>query len=298
MRYVLLALVCVVWNTYCNSSSESPTYIDNGVIRVGIDPKYGGSISYLAYSKTPETNLINRHDLGREIQLSFYAGPPNFCPPAPSWPNWSWNPISAGDAYGNPSRIVEIKKESGSILYVKSVPYMWACNHVECECEFIWRISILGTYVKVEATLNNHRADHADYGKRDQELPAFYTIGKLWQMWTYTGGKPWTYDTPSMHTNHGPPWEKFAPTEGWAAFTMDQTTDHFGLGLVSPGKTQLLSGFAGSDRKGGEYDSSTGYLAFVDQVDLVWDLNYSFTFYLVLGNLDTIRGTAYHLQGH
>jgi hypothetical protein len=67
---------------------SDPLYIDNGVIRLGINPRYGGSISYFAYSPNPDQNYINCHDLGREIQMSFYSGPVNYCPPNPGWKNW------------------------------------------------------------------------------------------------------------------------------------------------------------------------------------------------------------------
>ena len=160
---------------------------------------------------------------------------------------------------------------------MKTAPLMWACEKVECECEFEMLISLIGTYVKVDTSVNNHRGDRTAYGKRDQELPAFYTIGKLWQMWTYTGDNPWEREAPSMHIDQGPPWVKYTATESWAAFTMYNTTDNWGLGLVSPGKTQLLTGYSHYNHQGGEYDPTTGYLAFLDQLDITWNYQYKFS---------------------
>lgn len=42
--------------------------LDNGVITVGVDPTRGGSLSYLSQSGK-NYSVINRHDLGREIQV-------------------------------------------------------------------------------------------------------------------------------------------------------------------------------------------------------------------------------------
>ncbi|MGO8749710.1 MAG: hypothetical protein ACLQNE_27455 [Thermoguttaceae bacterium] len=50
----------------------SVSYLDNGVIRLGVDSGLGGAITYLSYSPsynhTPaEPNVINCADTGREI---------------------------------------------------------------------------------------------------------------------------------------------------------------------------------------------------------------------------------------
>ena len=52
-----------------------------------------------------DASVINTHDMGREVQLSFYSGPSQY-EPSPgsqqcntSWRqgNWPWNPIGAGE---------------------------------------------------------------------------------------------------------------------------------------------------------------------------------------------------------
>src|SRR4051794_11278549 len=42
------------------------SYLDNGTIRIGVDLDLGGSITHLSRSGGGE-NLINSHDLGRQI---------------------------------------------------------------------------------------------------------------------------------------------------------------------------------------------------------------------------------------
>ena len=72
--------------------SEKMTYLDNGIIKVGVDLARGGSIGYLADAKEG-VNVVNAHDLGRWIGQSYYAGPRPFGTPHPDWKDWPWNPV-------------------------------------------------------------------------------------------------------------------------------------------------------------------------------------------------------------
>ena len=49
-------------------------YIDNGVIKLGVNLALGGSITYIADSKTGK-NVVNNWDWGRQVQMSFFAYP-------------------------------------------------------------------------------------------------------------------------------------------------------------------------------------------------------------------------------
>ena len=53
-------------------------FLDNGLVRVGVDATRGGSIGWL--SASGGRNLVNHADMGREVQLSFYAGPDPYNP--------------------------------------------------------------------------------------------------------------------------------------------------------------------------------------------------------------------------
>jgi hypothetical protein len=50
------------------------TYLENGVIRIGVDKSRGSAIGYFSLSKDPR-NLLNHHDEGRFIQQSYYGDP-------------------------------------------------------------------------------------------------------------------------------------------------------------------------------------------------------------------------------
>lgn len=169
-------------------SSERMSYLDNGTIKVGVDLGRGGSIGYLADVKTGG-NVVNVHDLGRWIGQSYYAGPKPFGTAHPAWKDWPWNPVSAGDAYGNASKLLE-KKNDGKTLYVKSIPMQWALKNVPGDCTFETWITLKGRTVQVRNSLTNQRKDEKQYPALDQELPAVYAIGKLHRLMTYTGDNP------------------------------------------------------------------------------------------------------------
>ena len=132
--------------------------------------------------------------MGREVQLSFYAGPSNY-EPSPgsqacntSWRHgeWPWNPIGAGDVVGNTGQVLDIQIDDNShSMYVKSKPLQWACNNVSCECTFEKWISLNGTTATVKASLTNARSDKTFYPGQGEELPAVYTTGYLHRLAIY-----------------------------------------------------------------------------------------------------------------
>src|SRR6266446_2894152 len=61
------------------TNEDRMSYLDNGVIRLGVNLELGGAITYLSKSKS-HTNLINSYDWGRQIQMSHYSGPVPFAP--------------------------------------------------------------------------------------------------------------------------------------------------------------------------------------------------------------------------
>ena len=120
-RFGLAAIVIVLslgMTGGCPRQDEM-NYLDNGVIKVGVNLDKGGSITYVAEYNNQEVNLINSADLGREIQQSYYSGPQPYGNPHPGWANWPWNPIGAGDCYGNPSEVLEVVNDGQTLFSTK-----------------------------------------------------------------------------------------------------------------------------------------------------------------------------------
>lgn len=272
---------------------EKTAYLNNGVIKVGVDLDRGGAIGFLADAKKGG-NVVNVHDLGRWIGQSYYAGPKPFGTPHPGWKGWPWNPVSAGDVYGNASKVIEAKK-NGMTLYVKSIPMQWGLNNVPADCIFETWITLEGRTVQVHNRLTNQRKDEKLYPAMDQELPAVYTTGKFHRLMTYTGNNPFAdkplTEIPGQPAKEGrPKWTTFFTTEHWAALVDD---DDWGLGVIHPGVVRFLGGFHGQANTGGPNDDPTGYIAPVRQEILDHNIVYDYRYTLVLDSLASIRKEAY-----
>jgi hypothetical protein len=283
-------------------------YLDNGQLRIGVNLAMGGAITYLAQSRN-RLNLINHVDLGREIQMSDYSGPVPYIPPgrqiAHYWRGLGWNPVQAGDAYKNPSKVVYFKN-NGHSLVVRSIPMIWPLDNQPARCSFQTRIKLRGDTVLVHCRMSVFRKDLTQYSARPQECPAIYTVGKLWRLVTYTGDRPFTnapvtmLDPPAVlkrkmqvfaGTRKGDPWVAFNATENWAALVNNAG---YGLGIWAPNDYRFSGGFYGSVRgTGGPTDSQTGYIApnFFDIID--HNIVYSYHYVLIVGSLKHIRAWVY-----
>jgi hypothetical protein len=275
-------------------------YIDNGVVKLGIDLTRGGSIGFFGPSGS-DTNLVNCHDMGREIQMSFYSGPAfynpgNKCNKLFRNQPWPWNPIGAGDVKGNHGTINTWGVNEAS-AHVVTTPLQWACDNVPCECEFEQSITLGGpanTGARIDATLHNHRSDTTIYPPRSQELPAVYSNGPFYRLMTSQGGK--IVELQTGFDNSKPfPWipGAFTADENWAALVNE---DGFGMGVVSFETTSFIGGFSGKKGRGGPHDPPTGYIAPVKSVALPPQGSYQFTFWLVLGDVNTIRAYAQQVR--
>jgi len=270
-------------------------YLDNGTIKLGVDLNLGGAITYLSRS-TEDLNVVNSWDWGRQVQMSYYAGPVPFTPlgkePAPQWRGLGWNPIQSGDHFGNASRTVA-QTNDGKTLYVKCVPMQWPLDNVPLEGTFETWYTPDGAAVRVRARLNNARSDKTQWPARTQEMPAVYTNGPFYRLMTYTGDEPFTGGelTRVEHfLTPRDPWAHWFASENWAALVND---DGFGLGVWNPGCYHFSGGFAGRPGKGGPSDDPTGYIAPNRQEILDHDVVHDYQYTLILGDLKSIRAWVY-----
>jgi len=274
-------------------------YLDNGVIRVGVETdEYGGAITYISESGS-ERNLVNNHDRGRQVQQSYYAG--NALDrkdegQKPNWSPWPWNPIQVGDAYGNSSEVIEATKEDG-VLYVKTRPLLWDMENEFGECHFETWITLDDNTIHVRNKLTSFRTDDKwPAVEKNQECPAVYTIGDLHRLVTYEGDAPFTRAPLKTIENDGPPWAywgKPETVEHWAALVND---DDWGIGVYNPDADQWCGGF--HDTPGGtEFDNPTGYISPLQKATLDKDTTFEYDYHLILGTLEEIRDWVYAREG-
>jgi hypothetical protein len=266
------------------AASATSSYLSNGQIKVGVDLDEGGAITHLALPGG--ASVISDFDLGRQVQQSYYSGPDGLC----YTPNFGsgWNPVGAGDAHGNASQVVA-QTNDGTTIYVKSVPKLWSCNNLPCECAFEQWLRLDGRTVHVHNRLTNNRSDHTLYTARGQELPAAYTVGTLYRLFTYSGSAPYTNAPPDQVYATLPNAAAWTATEGWAA---ELDLAGWGLGVFSPAVTTFIGGFAGTPGIGGPDDFPTGYISPTRRELLDWNAVYEYDYVLMLGTLDEIRGYA------
>lgn len=273
-------------------------FIENEFIKLGFNMELGGAITY--FSEHGKENMINSHDWGRQIQMSYYSGPSPFSPKGvrkrEEWKGFCWNPIQSGDCYFNKSKVID-SNFTKNTAYIKCIPMQWALENYPGDCTFeIWA-KLNDKTVDFTCRLNNDREDKNQY-KGSVEAPAVYTTGKYYKCVSYVGEKPFTNDNLTELCNKenrfGWVWLHEYTPEHWSALVDD---DNYGLGVFSPRTTYTKVGFTPTEDMGvgGPKDNPTGYIApilgFVCDYNVVHTYNYT----LMIGSLDEIRTKSYEL---
>ncbi len=281
---------------------ENVLYIQNEYVKLGLNLELGGAITYFA--EHGKRNMINSQDWGRQVQLSFYGPPKPYCPPgvemAKAWEHCGWNPIQSGDYFFNRSRVIEHRAGQGK-AYMKCIPMQWALNNCPGECTFELWFSLEGKTVNVTARLNNERSEQEWFDACGQELPAVYSNGEWYRLVTYVGKEPFTggalTEVIGRETELNWPPRVITPTENWVALLDDQD---YGLGIYQPLTNQFSVGFSGGVAlmgKGGPKDGQTGAVSPTLVEILDCDIQYTFHYSLIAGQVDEIRNEVIRLEG-
>ncbi len=265
--------------------------IENGKIKVGINTNYGGAITYLAFldshgDSVSTANMVNNPDLGRQIQIALYSGPINY----PGYPGLGWDPIQAGDAFGNSSQVLAVESQP-NLLYAKTIPKQFGINNEPGEATIEHWIRLDGNVVKVHAKVVMFRSDKTQYEARQQEFPCVYLNGDYHNMWYYKGNSPYTNDPLDVDRilPNQPPSTLFGdvfPSEPWMASTNDKD---YGVGLYVPDNYEWKRGYFGSDLSGDENSIVASYIASTNRVLLDHNLVYEWDYELILGKINNIR---------
>lgn len=273
--------------------------LDNGTIQIGMDLGSGGAITYMSLSGE-DSNFINIHDRGREIQQSYYAGDVlnrQSEGQSSSWSPWPWNPIQVGDYAGNSSEIVDAWIE-GDTAFTRCIPMLWDMNNEPAQAYMDQWTEIEGNVAHIRNRLVCWR-DPDDLwnlvAARDQELPAVYTIADMPYLYTYTGDSPWT-NGPLTEIDNDPNdgfiWDAFSASERWAANVVDRSGNGWGLGVYNRESTRWLGGLAGTVG-GGPRDGSTAYISPLRVIALDRTSVFEYEYDLIVGTLNEIRQYVY-----
>ncbi len=73
-------------------------------------------------------------------------------------------------------------------IFVSCIPMHWPLENVPGQCVYESRIKLEGNKVLAYSQDLNHREDKTKYPVRNSELPAVYSNGTYYRLFTYTGG--------------------------------------------------------------------------------------------------------------
>ena len=248
-------------------------FIDNGVIRLGIDRSAGGSIFHFGPSGEGSQNLLNHFDKGRFIQQSYYgrvdgsewAGKP-----------WRWNPVQGGGYRGEAAEEV-VTERDGETLRVVSKPRHWATGERVDEAEMQSVITLRGPVAEIEF-LFRYKGDE-DHPLQHQELPAVFVDAEYSNL---------VYVAEGVLQRKVPGWpnERIDAEESWAAYLNDADE---GIGVLFPETTEVTCYRYEGDGKTGPTGSACSYFAPVRTFAVTPDLEFGYKVYLTIGSLEEIR---------
>ena len=270
--------------------AQNFSYISNGSIKIGAITDWGAGIGYFS-RVSPERNLLNYSDKGREIQQSYYGDDY----PGVTWAGqpWGWNPVQAGDAFGNPSQVVTFTND-GTTIYAKTIPLDWALNNKPIAGYMEEWVTLSGDIAKIHFKFTY--TGSTTQGSRDQEVPAVFVDYALPNLVYYGGSSPW--NSGALKQEVPPTWPGQTPqynvstTENWAAY-VDNTS--WGIGVYTPNSNHksfyLYNGPTGPTGAGCSYMNGLIQRGF-HPGDV-----YEYDVYLTIGTLTEIRSRFYAIHG-
>jgi hypothetical protein len=217
-RLISVVVLCVLQLPVRVDATDLLT-IEDAAVRVGIDRKKGGAITWLS-TQSYQQNMVNIADPGRLIQQSYYAGrrvDRRADGQHRSWSPWSWNPIQgggvgAGGDAGTWSRVTKFQRTENS-LHSECVPKLWDMADEEAEAVMRQWTSLeqgVPGVIRVRCEFESLRQEGDRWGEArnsPQELPACYFTRNFSDVRSYLGNSRWRAE----HQQPGPPWGQAQP---------------------------------------------------------------------------------------
>jgi hypothetical protein len=272
MKRLLPTLALMAASLHAGPSPDAE-YLDNGVVRLGIDRSAGGSIFHFGPAGEGAPNLLNHFDKGRFIQQSYYgredgsawAGKP-----------WRWNPVQGGGYRGEAAEEVTLSRENDS-LRVVSTPRHWATGAVVADAQMESLITLRGPVAEIEFTFRYQGTEN--HPPRHQELPAVFVDADYPEL---------VYIADGILQRKTPGWpnERIDAEESWAAYL---NAAGEGIGVFFPGTTEVTCYRFEGDGKTGPTGSACSYFAPVRTFAVTPGLEFRYKVYLTTGSLEEIR---------
>ena len=249
-------------------------YLDNGLIRIGVNKSRGACIGFFGDSKT-KRNVLNHYDHGRFIQQSYYGDLDGS-----NWngKQWRYNPIQGGSWQGKDARVLElsINKDKDS-LYAKIEPRHWANGNSCPEAIMEQWITLEGSVANVRSKMTYKGKDH--HLARHQEMPAVFVDAVLKNLIYAHQGK-------LVRRIPGWPNELGKTSEDWIAYVDEKD---WGIGIHTPGTSQFTFYRFKGNGQSGPHGSACSYVAPIQTLRLQQGKIIEYEFSLTLGSLKEIR---------
>tara|TARA_B100000809_G_scaffold35985_1_gene31586 strand:+ start:163 stop:1110 length:948 start_codon:yes stop_codon:yes gene_type:complete len=256
-------------------------YLDNGVVRIGVDKSRGACIGYFGRSE-PRRNLLNNRDEGRFVQQSYYGAADGS-----KWNGkpWVYNPVQGGHWKGKKSRLLGFSRdEKKKTISARIEPLSWASG-ITCP------EAIMGVTISLEGPLARIRFRMDYTGKnqsvvRDQEMPAVFVDAALSNLVYSENGK-------LKRRVPGWPNERGKTSESWVAYLDEKD---WGVGICTPGTETFTCYRFRGDGKTGPTGSACSYVAPLRRFSLQKGLVVDYEVFLTIGSLAEIRSRFYQLR--
>lgn len=276
-------------------------WVDNGVIRVGMDSNAGGAITTV-YDLIQDGTSINLVDT--TIQQSYYAGHRVLNPSEQIFvpthaDGWPWNPVQSENYTGNASPMISFYAD-GDAIQSECMPLLWDRDDT-AQARITQRMEPepnIDNAVRVTCTFISQRPLDDEWGSPQhtlaQELPVAlfnrYVSGGP-EFIFYNGRNPWTNESLStIPVNFGVDdlRSSLYPSEHWVGVRHngDKVVALYGLGGRTYSSTHKWVG----GNKGGSI-----YLSPHNLVTLDRDAVISYRYWVIVGNTGDVRNSIYNI---
>lgn len=265
-------------------AAESWVYLDDGVVKLGINEGAGAAIGWFSASGS-ERNLLNMFDVGRYVQQSYYGDLDGT-----DWNGkpWTYNPVQGGSWKNEASVLLQSSNKAG-VYYAKTRPRHWASGALLEEVVLEQWIRLEQGLVRIRFRMS-YSGDKA-FKPRHQEMPALFVDASLETLVVCPEGSPVWTGAELKRLQPGFPNEYATVSEPWAAWVDAQNR---GLGIFFPGTSRLTCYRV----REGNVKADCSYLAPIRTLALTPGTVIDYEVVLALGTVEELRSRFAALSKH